>query len=690
MSHSYLNSPAASCVPIVFPTMSAPRRSLRLVSRGAQGPPNGALLSTNGNTSLNKNNTSRPGRKRQRKGGDGVSTIRLGLVAKEMPAKFAKMSDMPLEVLFEIFGYLHPMDLLNLCRTTKDLRAVLLRRSVRSTWKAALSSVDKLPECPPDLQEPQYTRLLFDTHCHFCLAPNAPTILWACRVRCCTECSKTELVPQGRVWTACLAACLAARHLFLSHEFMLLLPYGVQNCREVEKHVVLKSDRDIAAEKILELANDMGQLRSYVNERIARTRDIQTHGERCGVWHNNLLEDRSRRLDELRERRKEAIFAKLRDLGWGDEIDRTPAYILSGHELFKQPKELTEHSWLSIKGSVICFMEGLKQIRLGSELLHKRLDRQSIVARLVKAYVLTRPPNDIIPQVADVCSMPDFRSLIEAPVEMNVDADSFSGAMANFPRLVDDWRESVSCTLVKLLPECQPSTNPPSLNLSSLELATTWFHCHICTLPITFPRILVHHCMTGLSYSYDQQDTITGQCFMKLSCEPWNYGGSRVAFHDVAAACARRLVELCGRDPLVTTASEMYELDARFSCSTCRYGRTHCVMTWDKAVSHSVTTHSKNAAFDVGSNWVLLPLHAEQRVKRAPTEGADSCAYPFGADAKVRHCKYCRTSLFFIDISEHLRQKHNITAMQEGDAYYDIDTCLHRRPPLAVRLELDV
>lgn len=58
------------------------------------------------------------------------------------------------------------MDLLNLSRTSKDFRNLLLQRSSASAWKIARLQVDDLPDCPQDMSEPQYANLAFYPHCH--------------------------------------------------------------------------------------------------------------------------------------------------------------------------------------------------------------------------------------------------------------------------------------------------------------------------------------------------------------------------------------------------------------------------------------------------------------------------------------------------------------------------------------------
>ena len=68
-------------------------------------------------------------------------------------------------ISYQIFGHLKPLDLLHLARTTKDLRAILMKRSSISIWKRARSQFDDLPDCPDDLNEPQYAEYLFGKAC---------------------------------------------------------------------------------------------------------------------------------------------------------------------------------------------------------------------------------------------------------------------------------------------------------------------------------------------------------------------------------------------------------------------------------------------------------------------------------------------------------------------------------------------
>ncbi|KAG6916763.1 hypothetical protein DXG01_005508 [Tephrocybe rancida] len=85
---------------------------------------------------------------------------------KRAKGKLSGLVDLPIDVLFEIFGQLKPFDLLKVARVTKELRRLLMHRSSRSVWQTALESVPDLPPCPPDMDEPAWVNLAFDPHCH--------------------------------------------------------------------------------------------------------------------------------------------------------------------------------------------------------------------------------------------------------------------------------------------------------------------------------------------------------------------------------------------------------------------------------------------------------------------------------------------------------------------------------------------
>ncbi|CUA72843.1 hypothetical protein RSOLAG22IIIB_10351 [Rhizoctonia solani] len=75
---------------------------------------------------------------------------------------------MPPEVFNEITTHLLPMDLLSLARSNKFFRTMFMSRTSLHLWLQALANAPEIPSCPPDLNEPQYTSLLFSKTCSSC------------------------------------------------------------------------------------------------------------------------------------------------------------------------------------------------------------------------------------------------------------------------------------------------------------------------------------------------------------------------------------------------------------------------------------------------------------------------------------------------------------------------------------------
>ena len=87
---------------------------------------------------------------------------------------FEGFVDARLTLVVQIASYLHPSDILQLARASLKIRAVLMSRSSAHVWITARRAIG-MPECPPDLSEPQYASLVFE---HTCFVSNrAPRLV---------------------------------------------------------------------------------------------------------------------------------------------------------------------------------------------------------------------------------------------------------------------------------------------------------------------------------------------------------------------------------------------------------------------------------------------------------------------------------------------------------------------------------
>jgi hypothetical protein len=124
---------------------------------------------------------------------------------KRKRGKLRFITEVPLDVLFEIFGQLLPADILNVSRASKVLRDMLLRKSSAFLWKQTFLNVPSPapPPRPDDMNEAQYANLLWSKYCFVIINPDysicteilgqfcgvsTPLVFWACRVRACHDC----------------------------------------------------------------------------------------------------------------------------------------------------------------------------------------------------------------------------------------------------------------------------------------------------------------------------------------------------------------------------------------------------------------------------------------------------------------------------------------------------------------------
>jgi hypothetical protein len=171
-----------------------------------------------------------------------------------------------------------------------------------------------------------------------------------------------------------------------------------------------------------------------------------------------------------------------------------------------------------------------------------------------------------------------------------------------------------------------------------IPLATTVFRCKTCTpsiglpgdlsdsdyddfldilggrrsrsIPLFYPKVMGHCCLTRsrtLPWDYFATDDPNFRIDFPMSTRTkWNTQLLQV--DEEASKAARTVVEACGEDPLITTATKMDELDPRLACLDCMKWSKHevnqgevPVFTWRSAVRTLLFGVSDFTA----SNWLV-------------------------------------------------------------------------------------
>ncbi|KAL1705628.1 hypothetical protein EV121DRAFT_269733 [Schizophyllum commune] len=86
---------------------------------------------------------------------------------RKRKGKLQQITDMPLDILFEIFKLVDPVDLLHLAHANKTLRSTLLQKNCKWIWEYSVKHYrTPIPPCMDDrLPLPQYINLLFTQNC---------------------------------------------------------------------------------------------------------------------------------------------------------------------------------------------------------------------------------------------------------------------------------------------------------------------------------------------------------------------------------------------------------------------------------------------------------------------------------------------------------------------------------------------
>ncbi|KAF6753210.1 hypothetical protein DFP72DRAFT_902203 [Ephemerocybe angulata] len=376
--------------------------------------------------------------------------------------KLAVLLSLPVDILFEVFGHLAPLDLLRLSRTNKAFRRELLHKSATSLWKESFVKAyrDGAPPCPEDLSLVFWANLLYEPHCHNCLAPGVRSIEWVLRIRLCVKCAKLLLVSEKkfRPWVE--------------------LDRTVKECLSFEKRerggtgFCLKKDRDDAFEAIKREPENTAQrdkMKSVVRER-------EEHAKVCREWAERLLEARETELSILRAERQTFIEEHLCALGYEEEfsfleevINRPGRNLLMPpigelkrfyeHEEVKVAKPITERIWNNrVKAIMVSYMEEVKAYRLANDrktlLNARRNEAASAWTKWLRmeSQMKRYPPSAFLPTVQDFVDDASVQSLINAADDVEVFTfETFKPVLDSYHTTIETWQKNQSRKLFDLV-----------------------------------------------------------------------------------------------------------------------------------------------------------------------------------------------------------------------------------------------
>ncbi|KAK0466144.1 uncharacterized protein EV420DRAFT_1743970 [Desarmillaria tabescens] len=493
---------------------------------------------------------------------DAENDIQVPPKRRRLRGFLERVSKTPLD----IFSNLDLLDLLQLSRTTKDLRAVLLRRSATFVWKRARQNIEGLPPLPDDLSEPKYAYLAFDNHCTNCLR-HTTHVQWESRTK----------------------------YLYTRYYY----EPAINALREESKSL-----RDQA-------------LDSWVSSKRAAYRTLQSNARICNNWFTSTT-------SAPRGSQRNYTFAsivlqthfehfrvieRLTALGWGEEVQRCELkYELRNHKLVWQPRLLTERAWSAMSDTLISLAEEHKANRVKRDMVWTIHKRARLFASTYSDATRDIPLLPMFPKAVDAALLNPFSKIMFAtPLDQDI-TESLKAALVDLPEVAAEWRETQASGLKGLL---EKAGFKPDLNL-----ATSFFDCNCCHHLFQYPYVLAHRC--ALQYTsgdaFDPKDWTT-YALTRISPDPCvAWSASHFTVNGEALTRVQDIIRTCCLNPDTATREDMDSLECRVICNHCS-NTSKFVMQWNNAACHqdhsSVGPHS----------WRLLDDGKElERVKSLERE----------------------------------------------------------------------
>ncbi|KAH6919072.1 hypothetical protein BKA70DRAFT_1394480 [Coprinopsis sp. MPI-PUGE-AT-0042] len=435
--------------------------------------------------------------------------------------------NVPLEILYEFCGYLQPLDLLHLARTSSALRQAILSKAAKQLWIRSFSDLKQkgFPDCPADLSEPQYVNLVLSVYCHNCLRDDGDTAYYLIilgRTRLCFNCARKSYVPLN----------IGRRGPKLSPpEILRYIPYTEltftsSSPSQVSPHDLFGSqvrfrDRkysvnDIRAmtQEYRALGKDHMKKEAWRKAHEERRQILSSHATAWAEYEIVWLREQQEAKQALTDARIVSTRQKLVDAGWEEELVFLETFAQPTTSLgcgqfhwrkfegVAKPALLTEEEWRKLHIDLEPWFKGTREERLYQEKASAVKARvQEHVESLYRDFILSKSGDDPFPSIAEVCLIPEFCTLLEE-VTVEVTPSMLDTAAAALSDFVQEWRRDRKEELLKIMRKSNAySSSKLSPTAESLRCASTIFKCDLrdakthrepCT--IAYPEVLVHPC----------------------------------------------------------------------------------------------------------------------------------------------------------------------------------------------------
>ncbi|KAF8167227.1 hypothetical protein B0H34DRAFT_680927 [Crassisporium funariophilum] len=593
---------------------------------------------------------------------------------KGTAANLSLISTVPLDILFEVLEYLHPIDLWNLAHTNQSFLQLLEHESSTSAWKSCFDHHPDMPSIPLNVSGWRWGQLLFGVIvCEECGGTPAPADVTFYR-RLCKACALNRYISDAGLDEMGSSIshhkdCLREASRIIQDPFM--EDYGEDDCIVWPSYDIAEVD-DIARE--LDAYNDYqaaGKALKSVEEFVASRLEFLSlhdqHTRKCIRWVEGLKRtDIDMKIDDLMAK----IKARFKCMDFNKEDVDEATYDtgplkrliqLSGINRLSRKRfaKLRPHLERAIVEA------GIARVKEKRKKIIE--DRNEFLRDEYRAWIKTEclpSTGPYVPPVFEIRHFEAISNVINAEHDNELVTGDLDQAFKELPHLIQNWTISKMTQLASSLPSNQPATVEGSSmegvepDLLALSLATSVFNC-------------LGSVMSSMRFGLGLIGWDGAGAHLRCGALE-RYWEKRLHFSQRGYDAATCLVELMESDPKTTRIWDMDQLDKRFICLTCPRKTVKGItgrgaLPWRDCVYHFIDEGSKQSGHEA-PYFSLLGSEAEADIK--VREGPEPYLYePAWA---CNHCPHhFRNNVSRKFAVNHVTETHNITRPIENlDFFY--------------------
>ncbi|KAH9922969.1 uncharacterized protein B0H18DRAFT_1016384 [Fomitopsis serialis] len=582
----------------------------------------------------------------------------------------------PLDIIFEIFGQLCPLDLANLAQTCKTFRALLESPQSDGLWKTVKQLAGETPDGPACVPQVAWIRAMYCGYkCVGCGQFARDDVNFALLRRICFYCRRERLIEHDTFMSTSDRSALSA--------FVLqLIPHTSlknDNGSAIPGKWYWSADITATTNLVLNYWKDAQEGKSaprvaldkIKQERIRYVQAITEHATKCREWvHTRKEEEKALRVTQFK--RIEELFGEL---GYTTEhVQKIKGFGWERH-IGKACREVTEQAWQRVRIALEPrLMAGrVKRIEQGHpDTIRARMNALKTLYHDYCDQLPLRPMDRVhLPPVDMIYMTPTFRPLIYenlvAPIGLV--KEQCNEAAQHFPNIISSYHASVKCALLKSMEGCTKLENSGVDMQHLLSLACSVYESYVM---VGLDPVLMSSMDAVLSYlsrtREGHSDYTVPLFWLRLQA---SHDGANLGIFDwsmTGFSILKPLAIALGLDPNKARPEDFDELDRHVfcenaKCSDTSYGLVYFeIHSWRTIIQHCWLEHIEGPQLPVIS---LFSEEASAKIRCLP-------------DAKTAQmqmkwaCNHCSVHLEALQarntVVEHVREIHGI---KEPEDYID-------------------